>query len=65
MIPHTTVLASLLIGVPQGAYLAVQVAKWLGITGVLEVVLVSIGCLAGLFVGYAEIVAVRKLLHIQ
>ena len=62
MISHRAIIISLLLGVPQGAYLGVSLSRLLGFAGIGELILLAGGSFAGIMIGYAEILFFRKLL---
>lgn len=60
MISHYLVLGSFLVGIPQGVYLAVKISNILGVTRPVEICMVIAGCFLGIFLGYIEISAIKK-----
>ena len=54
MIPHPVVFSAFVLGIPQGVFLGIGMARGLGVTGLLEVVLMVLGGFLGIFIGYAE-----------
>jgi hypothetical protein len=61
MIPHYIVMGSLVLGLPQGVYCAVQITRALEVGRPLEVILILTGAFLGIFLGYFEIAIIRKI----
>ena len=62
MISHFSVFGSILVGIPQGVYFAVQISKALKVGQPIEICMVLLGCFLGIFLGYLEILTIERLL---
>ena len=62
MISHYLFLAARVIGIPQGMLVAIKISSTYGITVSVHFLLIATCSFVGLFVGYAEILLVKKII---